>query len=225
MHFKKGETSLNSLTTTNRSETYLSSGRSQRSASDVKPGATQLATVRVTSNVKCTQQHEPGKCARTTREGKPKCVNCDGDHAANHHRCPAYKAYEARIVSRAPAPQRSFISKPHIWNNFKHREDFPPLQDEDAIEVDEQESEEQVSFTQKPSTSSNSRSRSSKQNSSSFASAQGRFMAIPDIDITVALFNKFIDELAATLLQHERMQIMMRYCMPSATQNLLFIKT
>lgn len=44
--------------------------------------------------VKCTDNHEPGKCTSQTKKNKfkPKCVNCQGDHTANDAaNCPAFK--------------------------------------------------------------------------------------------------------------------------------------
>jgi hypothetical protein len=43
--------------------------------------------------VKCVDQHEPGQCKRTTREGNASCVNCKGEHPAKSVDCPQYKKY------------------------------------------------------------------------------------------------------------------------------------
>lgn len=45
--------------------------------------------------VKCTNDHGPGKCSRTTREGEPACVNCLGKHSANNRECPDYIKFVA----------------------------------------------------------------------------------------------------------------------------------
>jgi hypothetical protein len=50
--------------------------------------------------VKCTEQHEPGQCKRTTREGHAACVNCKGQHPANSVECPQYKKYTEIITKR-----------------------------------------------------------------------------------------------------------------------------
>lgn len=168
--------------------------------------------------VKCIEEHLPGQCLRTTRDGFAKCVNCSGDHAANSRQCRAYKDYEARVASRLPAPRRTFNSTPAPWNNaVQLSTDFPPIQNNFLSEMSDT-GQPQVSFTQP--TSSNMRpSRQSNSHSQSFANAQSRFMSIPDIDITMNLFNSLIDELSATSNHHERMMIMMRHCFPSSNQN------
>lgn len=170
--------------------------------------------------VKCTASHAPGQFPRTSREGNAKCVNCDGDHPANSRQCQAFKAYEANVARRAPAPRRSFISTPAPWRNAQQlNSDFPQIQTQALIEEIE-EIHPLVSFTQNPTSSENSRSsRKTNPSKSSFAYAQGRFRSIPDIDITMNMFNSLIDELSATTLHHERLQIMMRYCLPSASNN------
>lgn len=47
--------------------------------------------------VKCSDNHAVGKCPRTSREGLPTCINCGGNHAANHRGCETFKAYEAKV--------------------------------------------------------------------------------------------------------------------------------
>jgi hypothetical protein len=50
--------------------------------------------------VKCTEEHLPGQCKRTTREGHAACVNCNGQHPANSIECPQYKKYTELITKR-----------------------------------------------------------------------------------------------------------------------------
>lgn len=47
--------------------------------------------------VKCTETHDPNNCKRTTRDGNPKCINCNGDHAASYRMCPSFISYAERI--------------------------------------------------------------------------------------------------------------------------------
>lgn len=162
--------------------------------------------------VKCIEDHLPGQCQRKTREGTPKCVNCRGDHAANSRQCEAFRHYEARVSSRVPAPRRHFTSTPAPWNNAaQSQQDFPPLQEIHNFQ--------EVSFTQQQSSSNVRPSRSNNPKPSSLANTHARFMSIPEIDVTLNLFNSLVEELSATSLQHERLQIMMRYCLPSSTNN------
>lgn len=45
--------------------------------------------------VKCTSDHRPGECLKT-KEDKPECVNCNGDHSANYKKCISYEEYTQR---------------------------------------------------------------------------------------------------------------------------------
>jgi hypothetical protein len=58
--------------------------------------------------IKCTNDHKPGECKRTTKTNTPEdsvqCVNCKGDHPANSTTCPAYIKYVHRITG---APDQS----------------------------------------------------------------------------------------------------------------------
>lgn len=49
--------------------------------------------------IKCLEDHLPGDCSRKNKdeEGTPKCVNCQGDHAANSSICPSYISYSGMV--------------------------------------------------------------------------------------------------------------------------------
>lgn len=64
--------------------------------------------------IKCTNKHAPGECLPTPREGTAKCVNCDGDHAANHIECPSYIAYQKGLQRRNRAPPRRSQTQPRL---------------------------------------------------------------------------------------------------------------
>ncbi|KAG5673598.1 hypothetical protein PVAND_003630 [Polypedilum vanderplanki] len=61
--------------------------------------------------VKCLESHEPGACKRTSREGTAKCVNCDGDHAANYKGCQAFKKYQEKLEANAKPKKKGTSSR------------------------------------------------------------------------------------------------------------------
>lgn len=58
--------------------------------------------------VKCCENHEPGKCLRTSKDqqGTPKCSNCLGEHPANFTGCQHYIDYMTRIQQQSQRSQR-----------------------------------------------------------------------------------------------------------------------
>lgn len=60
--------------------------------------------------VKCTDNHEEGKCPRKKEtsdpESKPKCVNCNQDHAANYRGC-AYLKLAQQMINNSKAERRT----------------------------------------------------------------------------------------------------------------------
>lgn len=88
--------------------------------------------------LKCLDNHEQGKCPRTTRDGNAKCVNCEGDHPANARCCAAFISYKNRQNREV---RRNF---PHHQANSTSRappkitqESFPPLPNHSKSSSDE----------------------------------------------------------------------------------------
>ncbi|KAG5681565.1 hypothetical protein PVAND_010984 [Polypedilum vanderplanki] len=56
--------------------------------------------------IKCINDHEPGKCPRTSRidteDCKVTCVNCNGNHPANSRICPEFTKYLMNIENSKP---------------------------------------------------------------------------------------------------------------------------
>ncbi|XP_055715127.1 uncharacterized protein LOC129809334 [Phlebotomus papatasi] len=58
--------------------------------------------------VKCLADHPHGECPRKIREGTAKCVNFEGDHAANYKgcaKCKEYKSNRLRMIQNAKSRQ------------------------------------------------------------------------------------------------------------------------
>lgn len=188
--------------------------------------------------IKCISSHAPGKehCDRKTKDGTAKCVNCNGDHPANSRQCPIFLQYQMKIARRR-APQRNkIVSTPAPWANSntsrqQYQHDFPPLPQhqkfnpnqysetkDNGYQQDYVEEHETVSFTQP--TSSKSISKSYRANSdNNLVKLRSAFMAIPEIDHTMHLFNELTRELSDCMDHGQRLSIMMRYCTPQPIQN------
>lgn len=178
--------------------------------------------------VKCTSTHAPGKdnCERKTREGTAKCVNCGGDHPANHRECEAFLRYQAKNIRRRMPAQRQFVSSPAPWanpsqNSVRYREDFPPL-----TKMNNQKSsniQKPVSFTQIPTSSKSiplpHRVDKSGANNINFADAHAAFWEIPDINETLTQFIALTNELSACMDHGQRISIILRYCARNPIHN------
>ncbi len=74
--------------------------------------------------VKCTENHPVGQCKRTTRDGSAKCVNCNGDHAANHRQCQAFTMYSNRIKKQNQHKSIS-LDQHHLMKTSNHIKQLP----------------------------------------------------------------------------------------------------
>jgi hypothetical protein len=158
--------------------------------------------------VKCTETHEPKQCARKSRtdEGTPKCVNCNGQHAANHRQCPAYKSYSSmiqqhrrptpRILQQRPAPTAHQAS---LGGAASFDKNFPRL-------LQSQNKPVSMNRIVNPAESNNSLN--------SFSDAQKRFQAIPGIAATIQTFCALVASLESAQTEQERISILLKHCVP-----------
>ena len=73
--------------------------------------------------VKCAGQHETKNCSRKTRDSSVRCVNCGGDHPANHRGCLVHKQlqqklYPALIERGNIKPQTQPITRQQIQSGI-----------------------------------------------------------------------------------------------------------
>lgn len=181
--------------------------------------------------VKCTNQHEPGKehCGRKTRDGTAKCVNCDGDHPANSRECPACIAYILKTEKKRAPIQRQFVSTPAPWANFNQQQrsqhfqrNFPPLsstQNQNVFSQNDSDGDEDYYKEVQVSDSRQQRPSVHNSRTNNFSNVQSAFMAIPDIQQTLALFSQMTGELQKCSDHGQRLNIMMRYCSPNPINN------
>lgn len=166
--------------------------------------------------VKCLELHEPGQCARRTREGTAKCVNCQGDHPANNRTCPAFIKWNQRSTRQSQNRPLNHHQPRPTWTP----ESFPQLPRGQNSANPRLHKSSPVSFAQTLTSNENVATLNAGSVApNSFAALQAQFSAIPEISETMRLFGNLIKALNSTNSQHERMGIMMQYCMPSSTEN------
>lgn len=165
--------------------------------------------------VKCTDLHGPGDCARKTKEGTPKCINCHGDHTANSRVCKHYEEYQQRVSrqrsTRRVTADRTVASAMKQQNvpKFNQVRNFPPL------------STENVSSTRNASASCSGTASyahvvsNSKSAQSRLEDLQLRLAAIPSLDETLDALEKFVSDLETAKNERERRSAMLRFLMLS----------
>ena len=139
--------------------------------------------------VKCTEQHEPGQCNRTSKdaEGSPRCVNCQGEHTANTTSCPSYIKYVQKISSHRQNRQAAASSSSSVSKSTT----APQASLGPAATLLTNSS---VTYAQTVRMNLNG-SGSSANNSPSLSGLQQRLLAIPNINSTLSAFRKLIEEL------------------------------
>ena len=162
--------------------------------------------------IKCTDTHEPGKCKRTDRNvGTPKCVNCDGDHAANSTQCPVFKKY-AEYNQKRHQSQRKFVSQSTTvrWPSANATDFFPNI----APKTSPLSYSNIVSGSLNAKGSVNSPPQNNQSSNLNFNDQFANFASIPNIGRTMELFAEMTAKLRATEAHHERLQILTQYCCP-----------
>lgn len=158
--------------------------------------------------IKCLDQHEPGKCARQSKEddGTPKCVNCKGDHAANSRYCQFYINY-SQMVQR----QRSNRQAATFVSTRRHQ----PTQQAPPVIINRE------NFPKLPTPKLHNRNAISNWNDSEFVdspaitklpSLQARLAAIPDMAEVFAKFEALVYALETAQTVEQKVQILFKHC-------------
>lgn len=165
--------------------------------------------------VKCVENHLPGKCGRIDKTGNPKCVNCNGDHAANSKQCPKFVEYTEHlkkmkkpkvIIKRQDIP-RKFSSTPAPWANFQlSQPDFPPLNQNTNIN-------DRLDRLRNSNSNSNNINNIDEESTSfdNFTRIQEDFSNIPDIAETLKMFKSLVDKLKSTNCHKTRLSYLIEY--------------
>jgi hypothetical protein len=159
--------------------------------------------------VKCSDIHEVGKCPRTTRDGLPSCVNCGGEHTANHRGCKVFKVFESKVVVQKAKQAKT---KKIIESVLKESE-FPQLPSISDNKIATNLKESSVKPTFAESLSQNTVS-SQIQNEKSVQNRLLRIQKIvessPLVDQALDLFEKLIQELIKVKSQSKDIQISLK---------------
>jgi hypothetical protein len=156
--------------------------------------------------VKCTEVHAPNQCKRTTRDGNAKCINCNGDHAANHRLCPTFISYSKRIEKSRSKIQSKVL--PQI-SNILDSSNFPQLVKKHQASahsipvnvaspssnnfqevINQQQLVSNISYAEKLNEAVNNEILFKK-----FTEAQERLKRIPRIEEAINQYCSFVDEL------------------------------
>jgi hypothetical protein len=166
--------------------------------------------------VKCLDAHEPGKCARTTRERAASCVNCQAEgHASNSTSCPAYQKHVEMIAAKKQKDirvrqPREFPATRYVWSQHAVPTvaSQPPPSTSNSQPVNRTNSEYRPVLTSQVSRLIPDPSNPFSQ----LSEIQEEFASIPNIDQTIALFASLVAELKAARNQSERLTVLIKYC-------------
>ena len=168
--------------------------------------------------VKCLENHLPGACARTTREGEASCINCNAiGHSANSSVCPHFQRYKANIDRMKPAT-KTFTStrapwanrQPYFQNDVNYQAEFPTLYSKPQPGTS-QSGIVKVRTESFPVYSQNNHSASASQ----FAELQQEFNNIPGIDGALKLFAKLIKDLKNAPTEHAKAMVLFEFAQAS----------
>lgn len=169
--------------------------------------------------VKCNESHEKGACSRTTREGDPTCCNCGGAHASNHRGCPAYKKHLELIKARSKKPSVAAIKQnPVPLSSSVH---FPQLVTQQSPEeAPVPSSSKAVNSSQPVSFARLLNDQSSPVNAlTKLSEAQVKLNSLPNINETIDIFVRMVDELYACNDHEGRLNVLIKYTTSSSFVN------
>ena len=163
--------------------------------------------------VKCNEAHEKGSCPRTTRDGDPTCCNCGGPHASNHRGCPAYKQHLEKIKARSKKPPTTVSQRnPLPLNSMSH---FPRLNTQE----DPAPSSSAVVNTSQSVSFARTLSESNNSVFTKLTQAQAKLNSLPNINETIDIFIRMVDELGACNDQKGQLNILIKYTSSFSTTN------
>ena len=165
--------------------------------------------------VKCNEAHDKGACPRTTREGDPTCCNCGGPHASNHRGCPVYKQHLEKIKARSKKPSTTVLQRdPVPLDSMSHFPRLSTQQNPVSTSRAGVNTSQSVSFASKFSESNNSVDIFTK-----LTQAQDKLKSLPNINKTIDIFIRMVDELSACNDQNGQINILIKYTSFSKTSN------
>jgi hypothetical protein len=162
--------------------------------------------------VKCSESHAVGSCPRTTRDGDPSCCNCGGAHSSNHRGCPMYKKHLEKIQARSK--KQSAANSRRDPAPLFSSSDFPQLSSHKSTASTSSHvntpnndiASQSVSFSRILNESNNSFNAFTK-----LSQAQAKLNSLPNINETIDIFVKMVDELYACNDQSGHLKILLKY--------------
>lgn len=155
--------------------------------------------------VKCSGTHEKGSCPRTSREGDPSCCNCGGSHSSNHRGCPTYKQHLEKIKVRSNRQSPAVIYRSPANENYDSQ--FPQLGSHAAPTINSQVGNLNFARTLRDPVVSQSNNAFIK-----LTQAQAKLNSIPNINESINVFVRMVDELSACNDQQGHLNILLKYC-------------
>lgn len=177
--------------------------------------------------VKCLDDHEPGKCARVSREeGLPSCVNCQIEgHASNSPNCPINKKNSEFINRKKKSLQRrprEFPATRYDWSQKNQTQaifeenltinsrNFPLIASQSPQSTSQPPIVNQNREYRPPLSQPKNRSLPTQTNLfSQIRELQSELAAIPDIQESITLFAQLVKELKNANSHEERIAIFM----------------
>jgi hypothetical protein len=173
--------------------------------------------------VKCLSTHEPGQCARTTRDGNPSCVNCGTEgHASNSTTCPAYKKHVEIITAKKhkvirDRQPREFPATRHEW--IQHPAPTVASQPAQSTSQSQPVNRNNREYRPTPPSHVNRPNPVSSNPFSQLREIQAEFAAIPGIQESIARFARLVHELKYAQSESERTFVFLKYCDEKSLQS------
>lgn len=165
--------------------------------------------------VKCSETHDKGSCPRTSREGDPTCCNCGGSHTSNHRGCPAYKKHLEKLKARSNKSATVAHRSPAPLNSTSH---FPHLVAQQAS-VTSSSASQSVSFARTLSETNNVNNNNDNNVFTKLSKAQAKLNSLPNINETIDIFVRMVDELSACNDQKGQIAILLKFSTSFAFTN------
>jgi len=167
--------------------------------------------------VKCLNSHQIGQCPRITRtEGSPQCVNCKGDHAANHKECASFKDFMNKLsIKKAQQTRPNQQLQDRL---VQSRAEFPnltraspaspatPTTSAASNQIKRPTYAEQVKQTSAVNNSNESYSKFTQ-----LSELAGELEEVPNIQKSLNLLKKLIEELKKETCDKKRVYIILQY--------------
>jgi hypothetical protein len=171
--------------------------------------------------VKCCESHEVGKCQKKAHEGTPKCVNCNGEHSANHRGCDAFKSFVKNQERKATKASSRNLNQPNQARLNQpaqarlNANSFPPLSSGPSTlnQINSTYSCQTPTFSSQLKNNLHVSATYNPDESclSEIMDCRNQLLAIPGINETLSLLKKLIEDLNKTSDPGQRVFSLIRF--------------